>query len=103
MTWEKARQDLIDTVSFVMRYAPDRFPHREFLPPQMQMNLERSFRVVRQEIAVLAGFLDDSRLLDRCCELVDSAYRSYDAGDSRAGLRALGEVRQSLSRIGVEA
>ncbi|MFY8140756.1 MAG: hypothetical protein ACOVMO_08555 [Caulobacter sp.] len=73
--------DLWDHIAYVLGYAPDRFPHRDFLPADEQMNLDRAFDQLRQGVTLAYPEPEahaKRRLLN---ELLDASYAAYQAGD----------------------
>jgi hypothetical protein len=44
--------DLWEHIAYVLAYAPDKFPYRDFLPDDQQMNLERAFEQLRKGVLI---------------------------------------------------
>ena len=79
--------DLWNHIAYVLAYAPDRFPHRDFLPPHQQMNLPLAFQQLRQGVEIAhpePSFADKRQvlyqLLDRC-HAAFLAGKEDEAGD----------------------
>ena len=66
MNWREKLAELKEGVAYTMIYAPDRFPYRDFRPPDGQMNLDRIYEEMQAEFAELAKARgespDDQRL-----------------------------------------
>lgn len=58
--------DLWNHIAYVMAYAPDRFPYRDFLADDEQMNLDGAFMQLRQGVEV-ATLSQSSRTSGHCC------------------------------------
>jgi hypothetical protein len=74
-------EDLWEHIAYVIMCAPDDFPHRDFIPADQQMNLERAFEQLREgvDIAYPEGeFVEKRTALN---ELLDDSYRRYRTGD----------------------
>ena len=60
---------VMDTAAYILAYAPDRFPIREYLPEQM--TLERAFAELEEELNLVEESCGANIVhLPRCQELV---------------------------------
>lgn len=48
----KSIDDLWEHIAYVLAYAPDDFPHEDFLPADQQMNLEKAFEQLRKGVCI---------------------------------------------------
>ena len=51
----KSVDDLWDHTAYVLAYAPNSFPHRDFLSAEDQMTLDKAFEQLHQEFLHLRG------------------------------------------------
>lgn len=92
----KSVDDLWDHIAYVMAYAPDDFPYRDFVADDEQMNLERAFDQLRQgvEIAYPEQSFASKRI--ELNNILDRAYAAYQNGDDVAGGHLLNEFQDSI-------
>lgn len=88
--------DLWNHIAYVLAYAPDRFPHRDFLAPDQQMTLDRAFEQLRAG-AVLA-YPEDAYSAKRAklFGLLDRSYAEYKSGDEIKAGHLLNEFENNI-------
>lgn len=89
-------RELNETISYVMAYAPDHFPKRDFQPPDGQWNLERLYSKLRKDFEELAYSFGENPPLDECRAGIEKSYESYVNGDNVVGLL---QIQAVLHRI----
>ena len=77
--------DLWNHIAYVLVYAPDSFPYRDFLAPDEQMTLDRAFQMLRAgvEIAYPEAQFADKRT--ELCDILDSSLSAYRKGHDVQG------------------
>lgn len=88
--------DLWNHIAYVMAYAPDHFPYRNFLADNEQMNLDRAFAQLRQGVEVAypeAEFADKRVLL---YDILDRCYAQYQAGENIKAGHLLNEFQGNI-------
>jgi hypothetical protein len=88
--------DLWDHIAYVLGYAPDSFPYRDFIPDDQQMNLDRAFDQLRQGVVI--AYPEDSFVEKRAMlnEILDRSYALYEAGDDVAAGHLLNEFEDNI-------
>jgi hypothetical protein len=79
-----------------MAYAPARFPYRDFLADDEQMNLDRAFEQLRQgiQIAYPESSFESKRM--QLNSILDRSYAAYRAGDEIAAGHLLNEFEDNI-------
>lgn len=92
----KTVDDLWDHIAYVMGYAPDRFPHEDFLSQDEQMNLDRAFDQLRQgvEIAYPEPSYEAKRALLN--GILDRSYAAYKSNDDITAGHLLNEFQDNI-------
>ena len=88
--------DLWDHIAYVLVYAPDRFPYRDFLPANEQMTLDRAFEQLHA--GVLIAFPEDE-FVEKRRELhavLDRSFLAYRNGYEIDGGRLLNEFESGI-------
>lgn len=88
--------DLWDHIAYVMAYAPDQFPYRDFLSDDEQMTLERAFEQLRQGVDI--AYPEDS-FADKRAHLhgiLDGCYAQYRAGEDIKAGHLLNEFQDKI-------
>ena len=98
--WRNSLGELKDAISYVMAYAPDRFPVEDFLPPDGQMNLDRIFAQVRKLLEEVAKGKGESSDLAECRDGIEGSYQHYKAGSMDHGFLRIQEVLHILMKVG---
>jgi hypothetical protein len=92
----KSVDDLWDHIAYVMGYAPDRFPHREFLPDDQQMTLDLAFDQLRKGVEIAypePSYASKRALLNG---ILDRSYAAYKSNDEIAAGHLLNEFQDSI-------
>ena len=88
--------DLWNHIAYVMAYAPDQFPHRDFVADDEQMNLERAFSQLRQGVEIAypeAEYVDKRFLL---YDILDRCHAHYKAGENVRAGHLLNEFQDNI-------
>jgi hypothetical protein len=88
--------DLWDHIAYVMAYAPDQFPYRDFIPDDQHMNLDRAFEQLRQGVEIAypeASFADKRGLLHG---ILDQSYAQYQAGENIKAGHLLNDFQDNI-------
>lgn len=92
----KTVDDLWDHIAYVMAYAPDQFPYRDFVPEDQQMNLDRAFDQLREGVVVAypeAAYTEKRTVLNG---ILDRSYAAYKANDEVAAGHLLNEFQDNI-------
>lgn len=92
----KSVNDLWDHIAYVMAYAPDQFPYREFIPDDQQMNLDRAFDQLREGVEVAypePSYVSKRDLLN---DILNRSYAAYRANDDIAAGHLLNEFQDNI-------
>lgn len=96
----KSVDDLWDHIAYVMAYAPNEFPYRDFIPEDQQMNLDRAFDQLREGVEVAypePSYASKRALLN---SILDRSYAAYRADDEIAAGHLLNEFQDSIFKTG---
>ena len=87
---------LYDFIGYVVLYAPDRFPQREYLQPEEQMNLERAFTELRNAIQFVP--LGSGTKIDRetLSSVLDESLALYNRGNEVAAPHRLQDFQDII-------
>jgi len=88
--------DLWNHIAYVMAYAPDRFPYRDFLADGEQMTLDRAFEQLRQGVQIAypeAEFADKRALLR---DILNKSHALYQAGENIKAVNLLNDFQDSI-------
>ena len=99
MSWRHRLSELKDTIAYVMAYAPDRFPYRDYLPPDQQMDLDRAFDQLREEFDDVAKGRGESTEINQCRNGIEDAYKNYRKEDMKTGFLTIQDVLHVLQKI----
>jgi hypothetical protein len=88
-----------DYVVFVMAYAPDLFPHEDWLPDDKQLNLDRAFDGLRAGLQLIDRETKDATLVGRCTRLIEEAHELYRSGNDFPGQQKLEQLEALLKRV----
>ncbi|WP_303758593.1 hypothetical protein [Sphingobium yanoikuyae] len=91
--------DLWDHIAYVMGYAPDRFPYRDFLPEDEQMNLDRAFDQLRAGVKI--AYPEPSEESKRAIlnGILDRSYTAYKDNDEIAAGHLLNEFQDNIFKV----
>lgn len=87
---------LYNLIGFVRLTAPDRFPVRDFLPPDQQWTLERAFAELHRGLQYVDPQVADENKLKRLRELLDASLQAYKRADRAAGIERLFEFESLI-------
>ena len=88
-----------DYVTTVLACAPELFPEMDWLPPDQQLNLERSFEGLEIGYSVTALEVGDIPLLKTCRKLTAEALDLYRAGGDFDGQKKLEDVERLIRSL----
>ena len=91
----KSLERLHDFIATVVLCAPNRFPTRDYLPDDEQMNLDRAFEELRHGITFAPERLgSDTR--SRLHAILDESYSAYQRGDDVGGAHLLQDFERTI-------
>lgn len=88
--------DLWDHIAYVLVYAPDRFPYRDFLAPAEQMTLDRAFELLHGGVTIA---YPEEQFEGRRRELhgiLDRSFLAYRNGHEIEGGTLLNEFEERI-------
>ena len=91
--------DLWNHIAYVLGCAPDRFPYRDFLPDDQQMNLDRAFEQLRQGVEV--AYPEPSYASRRAAlnDILDRSYAAYKGGEDIVAGHFLNEFQDKIFKV----
>lgn len=92
----KSVDDLWEHIAYVMAYAPDHFPYRDFVSEDQQMNLERAFDQLREGVIIAypeAAYADKRNTLN---SILDRSYAAYKSNDEFSAGHLLNEFQDNI-------
>jgi hypothetical protein len=92
-------QDLYEHISYVLLSAPDQFPVEDFLKPEDQMTLEKSFLQLREGVEIAYPEEEFAERREALCSMLDKALVAYRAHDRPAGAQTLQEFEAAIFRV----
>jgi len=98
MTYRRIQNldSLYDFIGYVVLCAPDQFPHRDYLPADQQMNLERAFEELRQAISLVEADFPSADEQRGLSTTLARSLVSYRQGDVVAGAHALQDFQDLI-------
>jgi hypothetical protein len=88
--------DLWDHIAYVMGYAPDRFPYRDFLPDDEQLNLDRAFDQLRKGVDVAYPEPSSASKRTLLNGILDRSCAAYKSNDEIAAGHLLNEFQDNI-------
>lgn len=82
-------RELYNAIAYVGACSPDKFPYRDFLPPEEQSTFENQFQRLRDAIAIIDPKIATPEMLPRLHSLLEESYEAYKSGDSHNGFELL--------------
>ena len=88
--------DLWDHIAYVLGYAPDRFPNRDFLAADQQMTLDKAFEQLHAGVVI--AYPEESFTEKRTAlhALLDSSFLAYRDGKEVEGGNLLNEFESRI-------
>jgi hypothetical protein len=88
-----------DFVGYVLLCAPDLFPYDDWLPLDLQMNLDRAFAGLRFGLDITEREKGPLQVIQECRRLTEDARQNYAIGKNLEGRRKLQEMDKLLQRL----
>ncbi|SEQ47933.1 hypothetical protein [Sphingobium sp. YR768] len=88
--------DLWDHIAYVLGYAPDRFPYRDFLPDDQQMTLGRAFEQLHEGIAIAYPEARSEQKRQELHAILDQSHAAYRSGEEIAAGKFLNEFESQI-------
>ena len=88
--------DLWNHIAYVVGYAPDRFPYRDFLSAEDQMTLDKAFEQLHAGVLVAYPEAEWRERRDDLHKLLDRSFFAYRAGDEMGGAILLNEFEDRI-------
>jgi hypothetical protein len=76
-------------IGYVVLTAPNRFPVRDYLAQDQQMNLDRAFAELRKGLQLVAAEVSDEEKKTNLSALLDDSLTAYRTGDDVRGAHLL--------------
>lgn len=95
----KSADDLWEHIAYVIAYAPDHFPYRDFIPHDEQMDLERAFFQLRQGVDIVYPEESFSSKRVALNNILNDAYSAYQNGDEVAGAHFLNAFQDNIFKL----
>jgi hypothetical protein len=90
--WVDDDRELFSFIKYVLLYAPDKFPSRDFLKPEEQLNLDRAFDELNRGLQFLPERQrGDSVLMQQLKRLLADSLQAYKKGEDVRGGQLLNE------------
>ena len=89
--WVTTRNELREFLSYVLVFAPDRFPEEDYLEAHEQMDLSRAL----EQLTTALRFVNEAEKLV-ATKLLENARKAYAAGDILTGSSTLLELQRQL-------
>ena len=80
---------LYDAIAYVGGYSPDKFPYRDWRPPEEQATFENQFQMLRDAIAIIDPKIATPEMLPRLHSLLEESYEAYKSSDNDRGFDLL--------------
>src|SRR5260221_4390556 len=93
---------LYDFIATVVLCAPNRFPSRDYLPPDQQMNLDRAFEKLRTGIEVAYPEADYANKRQELSALLNASLVAYKSGDRATGAHLLQDFKVRIFKTAYE-
>lgn len=77
--------DLWDHIAYVLGYAPNRFPYRDFLPPDEQMTLDKAFEQLHAGVVIAYPEEQFSEKREDLHRILDRSFLAYRNGQEIEG------------------
>ena len=87
---------LYNFIGYVLIYAPDRFPKRDFRPPDQQINLDRAFDELRAGTRFIDPEVADEAKQKTLASLLDQSLEAYRKGDEVKGAHLLQDFQDLI-------
>lgn len=88
--------DLWNHIAYTLGYAPDQFPHEDFLAPEDQMNLDRAFEQLHAGVVI--AYPEDSFAEKRKAlhAVLDQSFLAYREGRDVEGGKLLNQFEDEI-------
>lgn len=91
MHWIENKNDFLDFLSYMVLYAPDRFPEEDYLTSSEQMNLEKAFKMLDKGMLLFRESTYEDGKVSTLQSLLDESKQAYENGDDVKGAHLLQE------------
>ena len=88
-----------ETIAYIIAYAPDAFPFRDYCAPDEQIDLDRAYSELRAEFGELSKAVKDDVQIAQCLQGIEESYQHYKAGDMKAGILKIQEVLHAVMKM----
>lgn len=91
--------DLWNHIAYVLGCAPDRFPYRDFLPDNQQMNLDRAFEQLYQGVVIAYPEPSFEEKRQHLNDILNRSYAAYKEGEEIAAGHLLNEFQDNIFKV----
>lgn len=88
--------DLWDHIAYVVAYAPNKFPYRDFIAAEQQMNLDSAFDQLRQGLKMAYPEPVFSSKRDELNDLLDRSYLAYRNNENIQAVELLNSFQEKI-------
>lgn len=88
--------DLWDHIAYVLAYAPNNFPYRDFLPVTEQMTLDLAFEQLKKGVLIAYPEPQYEDRRSALYELLRQSHEAYTQGDEIVAGKALNEFQDGI-------
>jgi hypothetical protein len=88
--------DLWEHIAYVLAYAPNNFPYRDFLPANEQMTLQGAFEQLRKGIHIAYPEPAYEAKRHELSQLLDSSHAAYTQGNEHLAGKLLNEFQDNI-------
>lgn len=88
--------DLWDHIAYVLGYAPDRFPYRDFLAADEQMTLDRAFQLLHAGVVIAYPEEQFKAKRHELHAILDRSFLAYRSGEEIGGGTLLNEFEARI-------
>jgi len=88
--------DLWNHIAYVISYAPNRFPYRDYLGPDGQMDLDKAFGQLRAGVTIAYPEDEYSSKREDLEAILRRSHEAYQSGDDIRGIRLLQEFEDGI-------
>ncbi|VVE49237.1 hypothetical protein PCO31111_04621 [Pandoraea communis] len=89
-------ESFYDFIGYVVLCAPDKFPARDYLPVDEQMNIEMAFVELKRGLRIIYSEVADEEKRVRLESLLDQAVHAYSKGDDLCGAHLLQDFQDLI-------
>lgn len=86
----------MDFISVVVGCAPDRFPHRAWVPVDERLDLEKAFVLLNDGMVFVRTRVSNPETLAHLTQLLDEAQQAYRTGNRKRGSHLIQDFEEAI-------